>query len=61
LLYEVIAEETTEEGTVRRRQPKLTPQPHQRTLALVPSPSKQERPLPRAAETSPDWHPKPEK
>jgi superfamily II DNA or RNA helicase len=61
LLYEVIAEETTEEGTARRRQPKPTPQTHQRTLALVPSPVKKEpKPLPRAAETPADWNAEPE-
>lgn len=61
LLYEVIAEETTEEGTARRRQPKPTPQTHQRTLALVPSPIKKEpQSLPRAAEMPADWDSKPE-
>jgi superfamily II DNA or RNA helicase len=60
LLYEVIAEETTEEGTVRRRQPKR-PQPQQRKLELVPSPYDADRqPLPRAAETSTNWEGEPE-
>jgi superfamily II DNA or RNA helicase len=59
LLYEVIAEETTEEGTVRRRQPKPA-QPQQRRLELVPSPHQEPQPLPRAAETAPDWDSNPE-
>jgi superfamily II DNA or RNA helicase len=62
LLYEVIAEETTEEGTVRRRQPKPPQSPQQRRLELVPSPyDRDQQPLPRAAEISTDWGAEPEK
>lgn len=54
LLYEVIAEETTEEGTARRRQPKPL---HGRSLALVPSPYDiEQQPLPQAAETPAPWN-----
>lgn len=58
LLYEVVAENTSEENTSRRRrgQPsKVQPQQHQ--LELVPSESSYHsaEPTPRAAEKSPEW------
>jgi superfamily II DNA or RNA helicase len=55
LLYEVIAEDTTEENVVRRRQP--TPQkPRQRQLELVPSSYETDNsPMPRAAEPPAPW------
>jgi superfamily II DNA or RNA helicase len=55
LLYEVIAEDTTEENVVRRRQP--TPQkPRQRQLELVPSPYEADNsPMPKAADPPMPW------
>jgi superfamily II DNA or RNA helicase len=55
LLYEVIAEDTTEENVVRRRQP--TPQkPRQRQLELVPSSYETDNsPMPRAADPPAPW------
>jgi superfamily II DNA or RNA helicase len=55
LLYEVIAEDTTEENVVRRRQP--TPQkPRQRQLELVPSSYEIDNaPMPRAADPPVPW------
>ncbi|NJM67090.1 MAG: DEAD/DEAH box helicase [Acaryochloris sp. RU_4_1] len=54
LLYEVIAEDTSEENTARRRQPK--PKPHSRQLTLVPDRYAQpDLPMPRAAEQPGDW------
>ena len=50
LLYEVIAEDTSEEGTSKRRQPVRL---DQKRLELLPSVPQQE--LPRAAESSLDW------
>ncbi|MCU0569068.1 MAG: DEAD/DEAH box helicase family protein [Oculatellaceae cyanobacterium Prado106] len=67
ILYEVIAEETTEEGiSRRRRQPQsyrtpTAPQPANSQLELMPQPWQKyaaETPseaAPRAAESSPDW------
>lgn len=62
LLYEVIAEETTEENisSRRRQQPKSKVRPD-RQLELVPPPApydQDEIALPRAAEPSEDWPPK---
>jgi superfamily II DNA or RNA helicase len=59
VLYEVVAEETTEEGVSRRRR-----QPQQRSksqqLELVPSPYETfERKLPQAAEAAGDWDEEP--
>jgi hypothetical protein len=53
--YEVIAEDTTEENVVRRRQP--TPQkPRQRQLELVPSPYEADNsPMPKAADPPMPW------
>jgi superfamily II DNA or RNA helicase len=55
LLYEVIAEDTTEENVVRRRQP--TPQkPRQRQLELVPSSYETDNsPMPKAADPPMPW------
>jgi superfamily II DNA or RNA helicase len=56
LLYEVVAENTSEENTARRRRPKSPPQSRQGQLTLVPSPY--ETPLtggPRAAESPSSW------
>lgn len=60
LLYEVVAEETTEEGVSRRRRqtPSQPKQPHQLTqqLELVPSPYEMPaHKTQRAAEASPTW------
>jgi superfamily II DNA or RNA helicase len=53
LLYEVIAEDTGEEGVSRRRQ---TPKTPQRQLEIVPSPyAELPRSLPRAAESPGEW------
>ena len=52
LLFEVIAEDTSEEGTSKRRQPVRLDQ--KRQLELLPSVRSQQE-LPRAAEPSPDW------
>jgi hypothetical protein len=51
LLYEVVAEETTEEGVSRRRRPQRPNQPQQ--LELVPSPPAHK--TYRAAESSEPW------
>lgn len=58
LLYEVIAEETSEESlSSRRRTPQSSPRPRQ--LELVPPPSRPygepEIAIPLAAESEPDW------
>jgi superfamily II DNA or RNA helicase len=54
LLYEVIAENTTEENVVRRRQP--TQKPRQRQLELVPSPYEADNAsIPRAADPPGSW------
>ena len=51
ILYEVIAEDTSEEGVSRRRQTPRAPQ-----LELVPSPyAVAPQPLPRAAESPGEW------
>lgn len=55
LLYEVIAEETTEEGVARRRQPRKS-DPQQLELASARSPYEvAKRRAPRAAEESGEW------
>lgn len=54
LLYEVIAEDTTEENVVRRRQP--TQKPRQRQLELVPFPYDADNAsIPRAADPPVSW------
>jgi superfamily II DNA or RNA helicase len=54
LLYEVLAEDTSEENVVRRRQP--TRKPQQRQLELVPNPYPIEtQPAHRAAEDNSEW------
>ncbi len=54
LLYEVIAEDTTEENVVRRRQP--AQKPRQRQLELVPSPYDADNTsIPRAADPPVSW------
>jgi superfamily II DNA or RNA helicase len=56
LLYEVIAEDTTEENVVRRRQPQPPSNPQQRQLELVPSLRTSDRsPMPRAADPPAPW------
>jgi superfamily II DNA or RNA helicase len=55
LLYEVVAEETTEEGVARRRQPKPFQKPRQHQLELVPAPYNQTQSVPRAAEPTSPW------
>jgi superfamily II DNA or RNA helicase len=56
LLYEVIAEDTTEENVVRRRQPQPPSKPQQRQLELVPSLRTSDRsPMPRAADPPAPW------
>ena len=53
LLYEVVAEDTSEENTSRRRRAQPTRPPGMRQLELVPSPYTESSPaLPRAAESS---------
>jgi superfamily II DNA or RNA helicase len=62
LLYEVVAEETSEEGVSRRRQPQNRKAQSQQ-LELVPPRSPYEvaqRRVPRAAEEQPNWPTKPE-
>jgi superfamily II DNA or RNA helicase len=60
LLYEVIAEDTSEEGTSKRRQPISLVQ--RRQLELLPSAYLQQpSELPRAAEPSLEWDDSPEK
>ncbi len=59
LLYEVIAEDTSEEGTSKRRQPVSLVQ--KRQIELLPSAyPKQPYELPRAAEPSLEWDDSPE-
>ncbi|WNZ25720.1 DEAD/DEAH box helicase [Leptolyngbya sp. NK1-12] len=58
VLYEVVAEETTEEGVSRRRQP-----PSRQRQPLEPGPSPYQvaqRPMPRAAEAGGNWGEEPE-
>lgn len=59
LLYEIIAEDTSEEQVSRRRRGQVAPkQSAQRQLELVPTPitySTRPIPLPRAAESPADW------
>ncbi|QYO64956.1 hypothetical protein [Leptolyngbya sp. 7M] len=53
VLYEVVAEETTEEGVSRRRQPQSR---QRQPLEPGPSPYQMaQRPMPRAAEAAGDW------
>jgi superfamily II DNA or RNA helicase len=54
LLYEVVAEATTEEGTVRRRQPQLLQHPR-RQLELLPTSKSFSPGVPRAAENTAHW------
>lgn len=57
LLYEVIAEDTSEENTARRRQPKRKT----RQLSLVPERyTEGDMPIPRAAENNSNWPKKPD-
>ena len=56
LLYEVVAENTSEENTARRRRPKHSRKSGRGQLELVPSPYKTPQTIvPRAAEPSPSW------
>jgi superfamily II DNA or RNA helicase len=59
ILYEVIAENTSEEKTSERRRGKdkktTTYQTGDRQLELLPSPEKRPRNLPRVAESSGEW------
>jgi superfamily II DNA or RNA helicase len=55
LLYEVVAEETSEEGVSRRRQLRKSP-----SLELLPSPYEVARQSYRAAEVASDYEPSPE-
>ncbi|HEY9878520.1 MAG TPA: DEAD/DEAH box helicase family protein [Leptolyngbyaceae cyanobacterium] len=59
LLYEVVAEETTEENiSLRRRQttkPKTTPNRQLELVPVKPVYEVEELPLPLAAESAPDW------
>ena len=56
LLYEVVAENTSEENTARRRRPKSPRKSRQGQLELVPSPYEVSQPtVPRAAEPAADW------
>jgi superfamily II DNA or RNA helicase len=59
ILYEVIAEDTTEEKTSQRRRgedkKKNTYRTGDRQLELLPSPEKRPRDLPKAAESSVEW------
>lgn len=62
LLYEVVAEETTEENISLRRRQSSPPAPS-RQLELVPGPAygpASPPPLPRAAEPAAEWPPEPE-
>ncbi len=56
LLYEVVAEDTSEEGVSRRRKGE-TSKPKQHQLELVPTPlyTVPSKPVPRAAEPEADW------
>jgi superfamily II DNA or RNA helicase len=54
LLYEVVAEATTEEGTVRRRQPQPLQHPR-RQLELLPTSKSFTPGVPRAAENTAHW------
>lgn len=58
MLYEVVAEDTTEENVSRRRRAQPTHTPVQQQLELVPSPSLytiSPATMPHAAEPSPEW------
>lgn len=55
ILYEVIAEETSEEGVSRRRQPQRSSQPQQLEVISSRSPYEVARKTYRAAETAADW------
>ncbi|NJM95789.1 MAG: DEAD/DEAH box helicase [Acaryochloridaceae cyanobacterium CSU_5_19] len=55
LLYEVIAENTSEENTARRRRPPTKPSSRQGQLELVSPYQQQDQPAPRAADRGPDW------
>jgi superfamily II DNA or RNA helicase len=57
LLYEVVAEDTSEEGTARRRKQKASAVSPTHQLELVPQPTYMVQPdaLPRAAESAEDW------
>lgn len=57
LLYEVVAEDTSEEGTARRRKQKASAVSPTHQLELVPQPTYIVQPdaLPRAAESAEDW------
>jgi superfamily II DNA or RNA helicase len=57
ILYEVIAEETTEEGISRRRRAERSPRPTGQLELLPPSKSDPAAspPLPKVAEAEPDW------
>ncbi|NET40104.1 MAG: DEAD/DEAH box helicase, partial [Cyanothece sp. SIO1E1] len=58
ILYEVVAEETSEEGVSRRRKQKPGKKSRQGQLELLPSQSAYQvaaEPMPRAAEKSVDW------
>lgn len=61
LLYEVVAEDTSEENVSRRRRNQPAPPANQpaksanRQLELVPAYDADDRPLPRAAETAAEW------
>ncbi len=56
LLYEVVAEDTSEEGVSRRRKGEMTkPKPHQLELAPTPLYAVPDKTVPLAAEPEADW------